>query len=419
MSRRAAPLRPGASWLIHQNRDVASARLQGYLVHEYLQSSGMYSRILFAPPVPIPLPWSEAFVDYVVNTVDTPVVLLQKIQEDDRSRQLVDGLRRRGIATVYIQCDYQPKRQIALRCDHVVVPSAFLHDYYRGLGAPCTLVPDPVEQEIDAAALRRRFAERGEEGPLTLVWVGQASGWPSLAPLQRLLEKPPWSEQFALVTISSHEDADIRWQLDRVAADIGRFDVGVIPTDSGDGALAKSANRVLLFMALGLPVIAGDIPAYREVIRHRENGLLAADEAGWMAALEDIRDAALRRRLAGNAHADTVPGYRLDAVGQQWRGLIESLGQGVVGRPSRPGIALSLRFARIACETRIGYARGAMHYRRLAAAARALGGATARLPLAPAALGSWLALLGEWVGKLVPGARKRGRRRHAGDGGAP
>jgi glycosyltransferase involved in cell wall biosynthesis len=43
-------------------------------------------------------------------------------------------------------------------------------------------------------------------------------------------------------------------------------------------------------MAAGLPVIASDISAHRNVLRHGETGMLVSDKSGFDQAITDLRD---------------------------------------------------------------------------------------------------------------------------------
>jgi glycosyltransferase involved in cell wall biosynthesis len=49
--------------------------------------------------------------------------------------------------------------------------------------------------------------------------------------------------------------------------------------------LNKAYSKPLSYMACGLPVVASPIPSYRELIRDRVDGLLAATPEEWTKAL--------------------------------------------------------------------------------------------------------------------------------------
>jgi glycosyltransferase involved in cell wall biosynthesis len=82
-------------------------------------------------------------------------------------------------------------------------------------------------------------------------------------------------------------------------------------------------------MGKGLPVVSFDCPTGpREIIRHRENGLLVPHqdvEALAAAVIEMIEDEDLRRRCGAGALA-TAERYSIDVIGARWEELLAELG---------------------------------------------------------------------------------------------
>jgi len=78
------------------------------------------------------------------------------------------------------------------------------------------------------------------------------------------------------------------------------WDIGVAALADTDFNRGKSAIKLMDYAALGLAVVASDMPAYRTALTASDGGLLVANtEAAWFEALcRLIRDAQLRRRLA-------------------------------------------------------------------------------------------------------------------------
>jgi glycosyltransferase-like protein len=83
---------------------------------------------------------------------------------------------------------------------------------------------------------------------------------------------------------------------------------------------------VLEAMCAGLPVIASDLPVFREYLVHGENALLppAADDVALAAAMRAVvGDAGLRDRLRAGGHA-VVPRFTWDASAQRHRAIYAS-----------------------------------------------------------------------------------------------
>ena len=54
-------------------------------------------------------------------------------------------------------------------------------------------------------------------------------------------------------------------------------------------------------MAAGLPVVASDLPAHRDFVRHGETGFVVADREGLRDALQLLEDPEKNRRLGSSA----------------------------------------------------------------------------------------------------------------------
>ncbi len=79
------------------------------------------------------------------------------------------------------------------------------------------------------------------------------------------------------------------------------FDIGLAPLADTQFNRCKSAIRALEYMALGIPVIASDCPAYREMVVDGVTGYLVKSEEEWEARLTDLlEDEAMRDEMGKN-----------------------------------------------------------------------------------------------------------------------
>jgi glycosyltransferase involved in cell wall biosynthesis len=95
----------------------------------------------------------------------------------------------------------------------------------------------------------------------------------------------------------------VPWNEKTVVEEILDSDVGIIPwPDIGRAERLKSSNRLVMFMSLGIPVIASPVPSYLPILRHGENGFIATEADQWLKFIEQLRDdPGLRRRLGASA----------------------------------------------------------------------------------------------------------------------
>ncbi len=112
-----------------------------------------------------------------------------------------------------------------------------------------------------------------------------------------------------------------------------RWDVAIAPLGDDAFTRGKSDLKYLDYAALGIPGVFSDVRPYRETVRHRETGLLAANEPeAWAEALEEIvSDGSLRARLAEAAKAEVHGNRMLKTNATRWGDAIETIVPGFFG----------------------------------------------------------------------------------------
>jgi glycosyltransferase involved in cell wall biosynthesis len=128
---------------------------------------------------------------------------------------------------------------------------------------------------------------------------------------------------------------------DRVPAALAEASVALLPLpDEPVARLFTSPLKLFDYMAAGVPIVASDLPALREVLHHEQNALLATpgDPDAFAAAVKRVlTDPDLATRLGAQARAD-VHGYSWDA---RAAALLDFLGgaSSVSGAPSQRPMA--------------------------------------------------------------------------------
>ena len=83
-----------------------------------------------------------------------------------------------------------------------------------------------------------------------------------------------------------------------------RWHIGVAPLIDDEFNRSKSPIKAMDYAALGVAVVASDVPAYRGMVRHNETGLLVPNEPeAWRQALRDVILAPRRRHELADARA--------------------------------------------------------------------------------------------------------------------
>lgn len=187
------------------------------------------------------------------------------------------------------------------------------------------VAPDAVA-EVPSALPPLQIAD-GQ--PPTIVYAGQLYPWKGVGTLIRALRSLPEARLKivgGLVSGDEHAEA-----LRSLALEQGVFDrldftgflphvqvaeatkgasAAVVPLpDNPMGRYFTSPLKLYEYMAAGLPIVASDLPALGEVLRHEQNALLVPpdDPAALAEALRRVlEEPALAERLRSRAHADVT-----------------------------------------------------------------------------------------------------------------
>jgi glycosyltransferase involved in cell wall biosynthesis len=166
---------------------------------------------------------------------------------------------------------------------------------------------EPIKRPLDLVAVASKI---GHVDDLVYVIVGEG---PLLAEMKETCRRLEVMDRFRFVGWVPY---------DRVPGFLNIADMVVQPSES------EGLSRVYLeAMACGRTLIASDIPAAREVIRHRENGLLF--ERGNLDNLEKTinlaaNDSALRERI-GRSALTSVASHALDRMAAEYDRLFREI----------------------------------------------------------------------------------------------
>lgn len=206
-------------------------------------------------------------------------------------------------------------------------------------GRPARVIPTVIDTD------RYHPAAKADDKTLTIGWIGTASNYPNfppvLAPLQAILERYP---QVRLQMISNQPPPfslprmDYRpWSADREVADLQGFDIGLMPLADTSWNRGKCAFKLIQYMSVGIPTVAGAVGANCEVVLDGESGFLVQQPHEWEAALSRlIEDAALRRRLGAVGRDRCVAHYSVHRAVRDLHGVLRDAAAGVRETEPRP-----------------------------------------------------------------------------------
>ena len=122
----------------------------------------------------------------------------------------------------------------------------------------------------------------------------------------------PWAERVDLPAFAARSyPGFVDWCKSQA-----RWHIGVAPLVDDEFNRSKSPIKALDYAALGVAVVASDVPAYRGMVRHNATGLLVANEPqAWRQALRTvILDPRLRHELADRARTTLFAEHSVGAT---------------------------------------------------------------------------------------------------------
>jgi glycosyltransferase involved in cell wall biosynthesis len=212
-----------------------------------------------------------------------------------------------------------------------------------------------VRTVADGTTVQEPLTPAGGEGPPSIFYVGQLYPWKGAGLVVDVATRVPdarvvivggqtnWTQDDPDIAalgerarqLGVAERVELRGHVpyDRVPDVLAEASVALLPLpDEPVARLFTSPLKLFDYMAAGVPIVASDLPALREVLRHEQNALLATpgDAESFAAAVRRILgDPELAARLGAQARADVLD-FSWDA---RAAALLDFLGSA----PSVPG----------------------------------------------------------------------------------
>lgn len=196
----------------------------------------------------------------------------------------------------------------------------------RGGGGMVEVVPTCIDPG------RYPIRRHGEVETLTLGWIGSPSTTRYLETALGVVERlVATGFPLRLLAIGAEIDRDLPWlecrpwSLDREAADVASFDVGLMPLPDDEWARGKCGYKLLQYFAAGVPAIASPVGVATGMVGS-ERGVLAGDEGEWAAAIRALgADAGARAQMGAGARALVEREYSYSRWAPELAAMIERL----------------------------------------------------------------------------------------------
>ncbi|MFG0408006.1 glycosyltransferase family 4 protein [Pseudomonas sp. FYR_11] len=213
----------------------------------------------------------------------------------------------------------------------VVAGNEYLADRARRAGAArVEIIPTVVDHE------RYRVGHRHGVQQLVIGWIGSPSTQKYVVGIRDSLREACNRYKARLVLVGATPDIvdelpgieveTLSWSEDSEAHLIENMDIGVMPLIDGPWERGKCGYKLIQYMACGVPVIASPVGVNVEIVAGNQCGLLASEQADWLAALCTLLTSPEERTRLGTSGRRAVEArYSLQAQAPILEKLFKSL----------------------------------------------------------------------------------------------
>ena len=205
----------------------------------------------------------------------------------------------------------------------------YLADFARRWNPHVTVIPTPVDTD------GRHPRQRRSPGAVVIGWLGSETTAPYLRLVDDALARVS-GEGDVIVRIvgGAYENPRIRrlevkeFSLEREQSDLEGFDIGILPEPDDDWTKGKGGYKALLYMAMGIPVVASRVGVNMDIVSDAETGFCVSTTEEWVVALRRlVADPGLRERMGAAGRARVTDRYSVQAVAPQMaKALISAAG---------------------------------------------------------------------------------------------
>jgi glycosyltransferase involved in cell wall biosynthesis len=198
---------------------------------------------------------------------------------------------------------------------HIVVGNEYLKNYVLKYNSNVSIIPTPVDCDKFRPTEKPKDEKQKE---IIIGWTGMGGNLIYLKQLDKVFDRI-FEKMGDIVKLKIISDKEYRpgipqiinckWNLNSEIDELKTIDIGIMPLTDDEFTKGKCGYKALLFMSLGIPVIASPVGVNKEIIQDGINGFLAESENEWIQKIEKlIKDSALRHKI-GIAGRKTVEKY--------------------------------------------------------------------------------------------------------------
>jgi len=188
-------------------------------------------------------------------------------------------------------------------CEGVIAGNSYIADHYQQGGASVWMVPTSIDTQ------KWQPVESRTSNHWTIGWTGTSSNLKYLhaieAPLAnflaehrdaRLLVICDRKPTFKKLPVDSWSFE--RWSPEAEVGSVQKMDVGLMPLPDNEWTRGKCALKMIMYLGVGIPVVASPVGVANEIFAQSEVGIAARSDNDWYEGLRQLHnDSELSRRF--------------------------------------------------------------------------------------------------------------------------
>jgi glycosyltransferase involved in cell wall biosynthesis len=254
-------------------------------------------------------PFGPAFVERLALVRRLPIV------HDFDEAIFVPNIHPANRAWAWLR-DFQRPARLSAMATAVTVQNEYLAEFARRWNPHVTVIPTPVDTDQ-----RRPRRGRGP-GPVVIGWLGSETTAPYLHLVDEALARVSQeADVIVRVVGGAYRNPGVRqleereFALEREQLDLEGFDIGILPEPDDDWTRGKGGYKALLYMAVGIPVVASRVGVNTDIVSDAETGFCVSTTEEWIAALRRlVADPALRERMGAAGRGRVVARYSIKVI---------------------------------------------------------------------------------------------------------
>jgi glycosyltransferase involved in cell wall biosynthesis len=271
------------------------------------------------------LPWLPAWAELALFRMTGTRII---VDYDDAVFHTYDQHRNRVVRTLLgLKID-----RVMSAADLVIVGNGYLGLRAKAAGARAIAeIPTVVDLKC---YLERRPALACTGEPFTIGWIGSSLTSSYLELLRPALAELASRLPLRIILVGAAEAAlsglpveRVPWSLETEAAELARFDVGLMPLPDRPWERGKCGYKLIQYMASALPVVASPVGINCKIVIPGETGFLAETDADWLSSLSRLyHEPKLRQRMGAAGRQRVGENYSLAVTAPRMADLFQRLG---------------------------------------------------------------------------------------------